>query len=248
PTFRLDKDKNETERDEYLRGLSEDPKVLKFIGDPRSADSRIHEDLIIGTEGSLIRSEDIDLLLSFHAYNRALHLFIEKYNIEIEKVWKTLKESERMVEKFEEAMSGIISSKELKKIGFHKDKRKNLRRTRLYVIKSIKNISSFIVIVNFIEESIEFTIDKFSQILLDQGLKANSFHIRKVLRTLKDRTKHLKIVSENFSAQSSILFSRIDIYDSEIAYDIAKKLQRIGWTFSVAFLILSIIAFIQRTI
>jgi DNA-binding ferritin-like protein len=99
----------------------------------------------------------------------------------------------------------------------------------------------------FIEESIEFTIDKFSQILQNEGVKANSFHIRKVLRTLQDRARHLKIVSESFASQGNALFSRLDFYDSELAHEISQRLQKIAWFFSIAALLYTMVAFIQRT-
>ena len=107
------------------------------------------------------------------------------------------------------------------------------------MINGIKNINTFIALANFIEESIESKINQFSQILLTQNIKENSFDIRKVLRTLKDRAKHLKIVSESFSAQSGALISRLDLYDGEIAFEIAQKLQKIGWTFSIIFVVLA---------
>lgn len=139
-------------------------------------------------------------------------------------------------------MDGKIETKDLGKVGmFTSNRRKNLRLTRIYVIQGIKNINSFIVMTNFIEESIEFTINKYSQVL-ESGIRQNSFHIRKVLRTLKDRVKHLKIVSENFVTQGNTLFSRLELYDSEIAFEIQQKIEKLAFIIGLIGIILAVVA------
>jgi len=236
-------------RDQFLRGLTEDPRVLEFIGDPRSIDSRVYEDVIIGTKGSILRSEDLNVLLSFHAYNRALHLFLEKYNFEIEKAWNTLNDCKKLVDEFEKFMSGenvIDPSDSEHQTLLSSDQRKNLRVTRLYVLNGIKNIDHFIVLTSFIEESIGFTIENFSQLLESGEVKENSFHIRKVLRTLQDRAKHLEIVSENFSSRGRTLISRLELYDSEIAFESQKKIERTALLIGLIGIILAIITIFEE--
>ena len=116
------------------------------------------------------------------------------------------------------------------------------------MIQGIKNINNFIVVTSFIEESIEFTIDKYSQVLESDGVKANSFHIRKVLRTLQDRAKHLKIVSENFATQGNTLVSRLDLYDSEIAFEIQQKIEKLAFIIGLIGTILAVFAILQQAL
>ncbi|MFX0151231.1 MAG: hypothetical protein ACFFAJ_10650 [Candidatus Hodarchaeota archaeon] len=98
-----------------------------------------------------------------------------------------------------------------------------MSKTRYKVINMIENIDQFIIIIRFIENSILFTIEKFTELVEAGRIKKNSFHIRKVLRTLKDRAKHLKIVSENIATQGNTLVSRLDLSGSEIPFEIQKK-------------------------
>ncbi|MHA1984173.1 MAG: hypothetical protein ACW967_07440, partial [Candidatus Hodarchaeales archaeon] len=93
---------SENDKDNLLEIIANNEIVLNFIGDPRSVDHRPHEDIIIGTKGSIVRSEDINELLSYHSYNRSLHLFLTKYNHEIENEWSYLNECDEMINKFEE--------------------------------------------------------------------------------------------------------------------------------------------------
>ncbi|OLS18459.1 MAG: hypothetical protein HeimC3_49290 [Candidatus Heimdallarchaeota archaeon LC_3] len=238
-------DQTDSEGDEFLLALSEDSDVLKFIGLPRSVDSRPYEDVIIGTEGSIIRSEQLNLLLSFHAYNRALHLFLRQYNLETEKVWNNLNEYEDLVSNFEEYMSSQEkkNKKKQKKL-FTGGKRTSLAKTRLYIIRGIKNINDFIVLTNFIEDSIEFSIEKYSQHLEEGDVKRNSFHIRKVLKTLKDRANHLKVISESFTTRGENLISRLELYDSEIAYETQQKIERLAFIMGLSGVILAVLAII----
>ncbi|MHA2102956.1 MAG: hypothetical protein ACW981_05975 [Candidatus Hodarchaeales archaeon] len=233
--------KSEKEKDQFLNGLANDPYLLSFIGLPRSVDSRVDSDVLIGTEGSLIRSEQLFFLLSYHCYNRSLHLFIRNYNIEVENVWNTLNSCEDLINEFEEYMSSGEKSKKHKKM-FSGDRRKDLAKTRLFVIHGIKNISNFMVLTKFIEESINFTIDKYSELLEEGKLSENSFHIRKVLRTLKDRVNHLKVVSESFTSRSESLMSRLEMYDSEIAYETQQKIERTAFIMGFLGTILALIA------
>lgn len=243
---------NMDEREEYLRGLSEDPTVLEFIGEPRSIDSREYEDVIIGTRGSLIRSKDIEVLLSYHAYNRCLHLFLEKYNRTIEESWNALQKSEDLVNKFEHSMSGKLEKSDLavpgKEGGFSSNPQKNLRMTRLYVIQSIKNLDNFVVITQFIEKSIDFTKEKYSYVLESGDVKPNSFHIRKVLRTLQDRTKHLKILSENLSSQGATLISILELYDSEIAYASQQRIEKLAFLIGLIGIILAVFSILVEVL
>ncbi len=148
---------------------------------------------------------------------------------------------------FDASIKGTLDEKTLNEVGLSKsNRRKSLRVTRNAVIEGVKYTDSFIALVSFIEGSIEFTIDKFSAVL-EEGIQANSFHIRKVLRTLQDRAKHMKIVATSLQTQGNNVFSRLDFFDSEIAFDLAQKYQRIAWTISIIFMVLSFVAFIQRT-
>jgi hypothetical protein len=67
-----------------------------------------------------------------------------------------------------------------------------------------------------------------------------------ILHTLKDRAKHLKIVSENFATQGNTLVSRLDLYDSEIAFEIQQKIERIPFIIGLIGTILAVIAIIQQ--
>lgn len=232
---------SEEERDQFLDGLANDIHVLSFLGIPRSIDSRIDSDVIIGTEGSLIRSEQMSLFLPYHCYNRSLHLFLRKYNLDVENVWNTLNSCEKLVNEFEEFMSSGEKSNKHKKM-FSGDRRKDLAKTKLYVINGIKNINNYMVLTKYIEESINFSIERYSELLGEGKVKSNSFHIRKVLRTLKNRTKHLEVVSASFTARSESLISRLELYDSEIAYETQQKIERSAFIMGLLGTILALLA------
>jgi hypothetical protein len=240
-------DQSESEREEFLLALSENTEIRKFIGFPRSVDHRPYEDVIIGTEGSIINSEQIDLLLPFHSYNRALHLFMRQYNLETEKIWTNLNEFEDLVSDFEDYMSGEEEKKQKRKKKkqkkiFSGDKRTSLAKTRLYIMRGTKNVNDFMVLTNFIEDSIESTIEKYAQHLEEGDVKRNSFHIRKVLKTLKDRANHLKVISESFASRGEDLISRLELYDSEIAYETQQKIERTAFIMGFMGVILAIFA------
>jgi hypothetical protein len=138
-------------------------------------------------------------------------------------------------------MSSGEKSKKHKKM-FSGDRRKDLAKTRLFVIHGVKNTNNFIVLTNFIEKSINFTIDKYSELLEEGKVRENSFHIRKVLKTLKDRVNHLEVVSESFASRSESLMSRLEMYDSEIAYETQQKIERTAFVMGLLGTILAIIA------
>lgn len=230
-------------KEHALNGLANDPIVLQFIGNPRSIDASKNSNVIIGTEGSLINSDQIELLQSYHCYNRSLHLFLQEYNKAVEKAWTTLKSSEELVSTFEQFMNSGEKRKKHKDL-FSGNKRKDLASTKLIVNQSIRNLNNFEVLTQFIEDSIQFTIAKYTDILEQGKVKENPFENRKVLKTLKDRTKHLLVVSESFSAKSDSLFARLDIYDSEISYETQQKIERSAFIIGLLGTILAILAII----
>ncbi|MHA2032565.1 MAG: hypothetical protein ACW99Q_24615, partial [Candidatus Kariarchaeaceae archaeon] len=213
----------------FVKALATNKEVNSFIGIPRSIDSKDYEDVVIGTSGSIIRSDDIDIFISYHAYNRALHLFLARYNLLIEEVWNDLNDCNDLVDDFEKyirtkAMTLNIERSEL----FSSERRLKLSQTRFHVIHEIKSIGNFLVITNFIENSISFTIEKFTEQLELGKVRKNSFHIRKVLRTLQDRATHLKIVSESFDARAKTLVTRLELYDNEINVETTQRAERIA--------------------
>jgi hypothetical protein len=231
------------ERDEWLIAAAQHPTVRKFIGDARSVNSRAYEDVIIGTEGSIIRSEEMNVLLSFHAYNRALHLFLAKYNLISENVWNSLNVCSELVSDFQAHVKAEEKKSRALKIGlFPSDIHKRLGKVRAEVISGIKDIDNFLVLTSFIEDSINFTIERYIEELEEERIRANSFHIRRVLRTLHDRAKHLKIVSEGFLIRGRTLLTRLDLYDSELAFETRQKLEKIAFITGLLGIILALIA------
>ncbi|MFW9914930.1 MAG: hypothetical protein ACFFGZ_04900 [Candidatus Thorarchaeota archaeon] len=231
------------ERDEWLIAAAQHPEVHKFIGDVRSVNSRVYEDVIIGTKGSIIRSEEMDHLLSFHAYNRSLHLFLEKYNLISENVWQSLNVCSELVSDFQEYVRAEEKKSRALRIGlFPSNVHKRLGKVRSEVINGIKDIDNFLVLTSFIEDSIKFTIDRYIEELEEERIRPNSFHIRRVLRTLHDRAKHLKIVSEGFLIRGRTLLTRLDLYDSELAYETQQKLEKIAFITGLLGTILALIA------
>ncbi|MFX0117335.1 MAG: hypothetical protein ACFFB3_22500 [Candidatus Hodarchaeota archaeon] len=234
---------SDQERDEWLIAAAQHPAVRKFIGEARSVNSRSYEDVIIGTEGSVIRSEEIDHLLSFHAYNRALHLFLEKYNIITEHVWNTLNICSELVSDFQEYVRAEEKKSSALKIGlFPSNIHKRLGKVRAEVINGIKDVDNFLVLTSFIEDSINFTIERYIEELEEERIKPNSFHIRRILRTLHDRAKHLKILSEGFLIRGRTLLTRLDLYDSELAFETQQKLEKIAFITGLLGIILALIA------
>ena len=235
--------KEEKEQENILNGLANDPIVLKYIGHPRSIDARKNSKVIIGTEGSLINSDQIELLLSYHSFNRSLHLFLREYNKAVETAWTTLSKSEELVTTFEEFMSSGEQTKKHKDL-FSGNIRMDLTTTKLTVIKSIRNLNNFNVLTQFIEDSINFSIEKYTEMLEQGKVRDNPLENRKVLRILKNRTKQLLVISESFSAKSESLLTRLDIYDSEIAYETQQKIERTGFLIGLFGTILAILAII----
>lgn len=237
------------ERRKIIKTLSENPKVLSFIGDPRSINSASYEDVIIGTEGSIVRSDDIKIMISFHAYIRALHLFLRKYNLIIEKVWKDLNTSENQVNELDNFIMNENQQEKRIKDKFHifsSSRRKKLGKTRHDIFHRIKHIDNFLVLTNFINESIDFTRKKFQKIVSTGVVKQNSFDIRKLLDILDDRVKHFNIVSQSFATRGRIIISQLDLFDSEIASETEERLQTIA--FLIGFLgmaLASVAIFVQ---
>lgn len=231
------------ERDEWLRAAAQHPETSRFIGDARSIDSRGYEDVIIGTRGSIIRSDELDILLSYHAYNRSLHLFIEEYNLIAERTWNMLESCDELVADFQAYVRREEEKSSRLKIGlFPSDIRKKLGKVRSQALSGIKDIDNFLVLTSFLEDSIDFTIERYIEEIEAGRVKPNSFHIRKVLRTLHDRAKHLKIVSETFVIRGRSLLDRIDLYDSEIAFDTQQKLEKIAFVTALLGIVLALFA------
>ncbi|MFQ5981133.1 MAG: hypothetical protein ACE5OZ_23575 [Candidatus Heimdallarchaeota archaeon] len=235
---------SDEERDDWLLAAAQHPEVSSFIGDARSIDSiGNYEDVIIGTRGSIIRSEEIDILLSYHAYNRSLHLFIEEYNLIAERTWNMLELCDELVVDFQAYVRREEEKSSSLKIGlFPSDIRKRLGKVRSQALSGIKDIDNFLVLTNFLEDSIDFTIERYVEEIEAGRVKPNSFHIRKVLRTLHDRAKHLKIVSETFVIRGRSLLDRIDLYDSEIAYETQQRLEKIAFVTALLGIVLALIA------
>ncbi|MFW9929621.1 MAG: hypothetical protein ACFFD1_09535, partial [Candidatus Thorarchaeota archaeon] len=199
------------------------------------------------------RSEQFDVISSYHNYNRALHLFLEKYNLETEKVWNTLNDCEDLVLQFENFMSRDQNQKKSEKkqkeqLLLNEGTRKNLQKTRLFVINGIKNIENYIVLTKYIEDSIEFSIGKYTELLEEGVVKQNSFHIRRVLRTLKDRTEHLKIISESFTSRGENLMSRLELYDSEIAFETQQKIEKVAYIIGILGILIAFLTMFQDLI
>ncbi len=229
------------DRGEFLTGLAQQPQILQFIGEPRSIGFRQHEDVIIGTQSSIIRSDDMETLLSYHMYNRSLHLFLTRYNIIIEAVWNALNQCDDLVDNFDEKIRLSILSSRFRRIGMS-DRHKNLTKTRSQVIRGIKDIDQFLVLTSFIEDSIDFTHDEYVETKTSGSVRENAFHILKVLHILSDRAKHLKVVSKSFITRGRTLLSRVELYDSELAYESQKKMEKIAFFVGLVGLILAVIA------
>ena len=73
---------------DILERISDDRTVIDFIGNLRSKYSRSYEDILIGTNGSIIMSKQSDILLPYHSFTRALHLFLTKFNKIAESICK----------------------------------------------------------------------------------------------------------------------------------------------------------------
>ncbi|MFW9930499.1 MAG: hypothetical protein ACFFD1_14005, partial [Candidatus Thorarchaeota archaeon] len=222
----------------FIKNLANSTLINDFIGDPRSIDTRTYEDIIIGTKGSIIRSEDIDTLLSFHAYIRAIHLFLNQYNEQIEKEWTYLNECDTL---FNDLEQNLMSSKDrLNKAIFSEDQRELLAKTKMRIIEGVKRIDSYLVLTKFLEDSIHFTSKKFDELKKENKIRENSFEISMVLQAKIDRIKDLKIISENFENRGKTLVTRIDLYDQTISFELdqrAEKLKAItqSWTRTYTF-------------
>ncbi|MHA2365856.1 MAG: hypothetical protein ACXAC7_17995, partial [Candidatus Hodarchaeales archaeon] len=217
------------ETKEFLKAIAENPKVKSFIDIPRSIDSRTYEDVIIGTSGSILRSDDLETFISYHAYNRSLHLFLANYNDLIEHIWNDLNDCNNLVDEFEEYMQLEKRTRDIEKSAFiSSEQREKLIETRFHVIHEIKNIDQFLVISIFIEKSIQFSIEKFTELLESGKIRKNAFHIRKVLRTLQDRAEHLKIVSESFISRSNTLVTRLGLYDAEMTFATQQRAEKVA--------------------
>ena len=229
------------DREEFLNWLAQQPQILQFIGEPRSIGSRQYEDVIIGTQSSIIRSDDMETLLSYHLYNRSLHLFLTRYNIIIETVWNTLNRCDDLVDKFDEKVRLSTLSSRFRRGGLS-ERHKHLTATRSQVIRGIKDIDQFLVLTSFIEDSIDFTQDKYVETKNSGNVRENAFHILKVLHILSHRAKHLKVVSKSFITRGRTLLSRVELYASEVAYESQQKMEKIAFFVGLVGLILAIIA------
>lgn len=114
--------------------------------------------------------------------------------------------------------------------------------------KKIKVINTDLryFIAKFIEDSIEFTSAQYQESREKTNLLDNSFDIGKVLKTLRDRSKHLKNVSESLMTKSRSLIASLNLYDSEIACENQQQIKTLAFvTGSLGIIIASIAIFLS---
>ncbi|MHA2091961.1 MAG: hypothetical protein ACW98K_14000 [Candidatus Kariarchaeaceae archaeon] len=228
-------------KDDLLEQISIHPKIKEFIGDTRSIDSKPHEDVIIGTEGSIVRSEDITHIISYHCYNRGLHLFLNRYNAILREVWSNLNIIDDELHEYGEMVTSPKSRFNFISM-FSVDYHKQLGDIKTLVLNGVKNIDNFLIMTDFIEDSILFTDEKYETIRVLEGIRENEFHVRKTLGTLRDRGGHLKILSENLARRSDAIITRLDLYDSDIAFEIQQKIEKWAFLIGTAGIILALLA------
>ncbi|MHA2273756.1 MAG: hypothetical protein ACXACI_18055, partial [Candidatus Hodarchaeales archaeon] len=143
---------SKAEKIHLLHALVANPAVARFIRTARSIncqgkeeDRSITESVIIGTHGSIIKSDQINTLISYHAFVRALHLFLRRYNILLEEiVWTRLSNSDNLIDELDEYIKNQQESDDVGRYHlFSSERRKKLAETRSAVVHSIKDVDNF---------------------------------------------------------------------------------------------------------
>jgi hypothetical protein len=243
----IDEDSNNTYNQKILDVIVKDKIGRDFIGNLRSKHSREYEDVIIGTEGSIVRSEQVDILLSYHAYTRALHLFLRKFNQIIEGTWRIINETTSNLEDLDRQFNK--EAKEAESLGVKISRlfsastaHDKLREARSRVLSKVKDLEQIPILTKFVQDSVDFTREKYVDEREKKMVKENSFHVRKTLKVLADRSKHLSLVSENLRARGTTLLSQLELFDSEVIYSLSHRFEIMSITIAVIGIAIAVIA------
>lgn len=232
-----------------LDQISLDQKIKGFIGILRSKQSREYEDVLIGTNGSIIRSIQIEELLVYHAFTRSLHLFLTKFNSISEAIWNEVQEWGDILEDINheftrEAQQASAFSSRIYQVFTDSAASRRIRGVRSKIMSRINELEQIPILTEFIQDSLAFTREDYSEHRDKMLIYENAFHIRKTLNILADRTKHSSLISENLRARGKSLLSQLDVLSSELISNLSQTIQTIGILIALIGIPLAFIAFI----
>lgn len=234
----LSEEELDEHKDNLLLKISNNAKVQVFLEHIRSVDSRPHEDIIIGTNGSIIRSDQLEKILSYHLFNRSLHLLLHRFREILEDTWNRLHTDELKLHSIHQEIrqkNGLFSSLTSNTHG-------EIGSLKSQIIIEGRHINSFLTLSKYIREAITDTQTKYIEQRNSGTILENSFHIRKVIQILKDRATHLIILSDSVIIKSQDLLTTLDLYDSEVVYRTHQKMEQLALLTGTLGVVLALIA------
>ncbi|MFX0117142.1 MAG: hypothetical protein ACFFB3_21525, partial [Candidatus Hodarchaeota archaeon] len=206
------------------------------------------EQIVIGTNASLLVSPEAEFLLSYHCYTRALHLFIRELQIRIERLWDSFEAIEQMIQELEESLFGKKLRKKLAEAILGSNLGPALRKSRSATIIGVRTIEQLFLLIKITRDSLESTDKKYRKKRAKRAEEMgkgyyNKFHIRKTVSILDERVESLELILLSLQSKGHRLLEQLELYSSEMVVEAERRIEIIGIVLAVIGTVLAILGF-----